>query len=347
MNRYYLSSIGSICVYFCFSFLFLFLMPFSNKASATVICVTGCGPMTTYLSADLSSSNNEVGYSADSSPVIANARTLRYSQAGTAGSLGWYPDNIIPPIGTIHPDWTYVKIDDYISVALLAAAKCGDFYFPFNTFNRNAADCTPHIYAAGDEQPLLPTTYSSRIKVTKKIVNGTYSKNILLGYVGGCQPAGCTTPDFKRAIYISLNIVVPQSCEINTDQVIDIDFGAISAGAFKMAGVAAEGVQSKSKTVGIKCNNIAGNAQMTMRLQADKVSGSIVVSDENNDVGFRVMDSNGIPLLPNNLSSLIPFTLDSNAQHNVTIQVVPASVTGNKPVEGPVTSRAYLRVDFP
>lgn len=69
--------------------------------------------------------------------------------------------------------------------------------------------------------------------------------------------------------------------------------------------------------------------------------------DENNDVGFIVTNDRGTPLIANNLSSVIPFTLDHNARQYVTIQAYPVSVTGNKPAEGPVTSRAYLRVDFP
>lgn len=70
-----------------------------------------------------------------------------------------------------------------------------------------------------------------------------------------------------------------------------------------------------------------------------------MVSD-NPDVGFVVANSNGTPLMPNNLSSKIPFRLDDNAAAHVGIRAWPISVTGNKPVEGPFTARGYLRVDY-
>ncbi|MDL4455014.1 fimbrial protein [Klebsiella michiganensis] len=161
-----------------------------------------------------------------------------------------------------------------------------------------------------------------------------------------CQPYGCRSKQIVlRTVYVNLNITVPQNCVINAGQVVNIDFGNISSGAFKTAGARAEDVNPVTKTIGIQCNNIAAQANLTLRVQADNVSGNAIVSN-NRDVGFVVTDGNNRELTPNNLSSVIPFTLDSSAQANVTIRVYPVSVTGNKPTEGVVTSLAYLRVDF-
>ncbi len=84
---------------------------------------------------------------------------------------------------------------------------------------------------------------------------------------------------------------------------------------------------------------------LTMRVEAEKVSGSTLVSD-NADVGFVIANSNGVPLTPNNLTSKIPFRLDDSAQAQVGIRAWPVSVTGKKPAEGRFTSRGYLRVDY-
>lgn len=108
-----------------------------------------------------------------------------------------------------------------------------------------------------------------------------------------------------------------------------------SAPLFSKAGIGnkPEGISAQSKTIGIKCTNVEANAMLTMRVEAEKVSGSTLVSD-NADVGFVIANSNGVPLTPNNLTSKIPFRLDDSAQAQVGIRAWPVSVTGKKPAEG-------------
>lgn len=328
-------------------FLGLLIMGATGDSVYAISCLSGCGPVTTTISDNMSSSENTVGHEKNSSMVSDPVKTVKYD-SGTAGNWGgWYGEQ---PLGyhSIPSTWQYKKIDDYISIALLQDSACEQRYFPFYGYTRDANTCGNVVYAQGEQVSWSDANWQSRIKVTKKIVNGTYSKKIPIAEWGQCQPFGCTSKNMViRRVDIDLNITVPQSCELNAGQVINIDFGNVSSGAFKNAGAIAEGIQPQSKTVSVKCDNIAGNAQLTLRMQADKTSGNIVVSDENNDVGFRVTNNSGTTLIPNNLSSVIPFTLDSNARQNVIIQAYPVSVTGNKPTEGPVTSRAYLRVDFP
>lgn len=78
-------------------------------------------------------------------------------------------------------------------------------------------------------------------------------------------------------VYLSINIAVHQTCELSVGQVINIDFNNISSSAFKTAGAIALGVQARTKTVSVKCDNMGGNEQLTLRLQADKANGNIVV----------------------------------------------------------------------
>lgn len=322
----------------------LFFM--AGNASA-ITCLSGCNEaITTTISNTLNSDDNEVGKEVNSNQVSTTTFRVRLA-SGTLSDWHVYGDDPVPEPGYSPSSWVYKKIDDYISLALKIETGCFVRYFPSNT---QALDdgCGPATFSEGEEREVGPYTFQSRVRIDKKIVSGTYSKNIYLGSYGRCQPFGCKSKDVVyNRIYVNLSITVPQSCELNAGQVINIDFGNISSGAFKTAGAIAQGVQPKSRDISVKCDNIAGNAQLTLRLQADKTNGNIVVSDENNDVGFRVTNNSGTPLIPNNLSSVIPFTLDSNARQNVTIQAYPVSVTGNKPTEGAVTSRAYLRVDFP
>lgn len=334
-------------------FMFFITFLFSSNVTAAAQCVSGCGDVYTTINSTLSSNENKVGQTRDSTSVGIPQSQIRWTSNERAMQWIAYDGESPPEPGIYHTDWIYKIIDDYISVAISRTSPCvgstGTIYAPFNVliYTGAGSDCRPAEHTAGSVGNLNTQQLRTRIKITKRIIGGTYSKNILVARAGYCQPYLCSSAQFSRNIYLSLNISAPESCEINAGQVINIDFGNISSGAFKVAGQIAQGVQPQSRDISVKCDNIAGNAQLTMRMQADKTNGNVVVSDENNDVGFRLTNKSGVPLIPNNLSSVIPFTLDSNARQNVTIQAYPVSVTGKKPTEGPVTSRAYLRVDFP
>ncbi|CAI1948904.1 fimbrial protein [Serratia fonticola] len=318
-----------------------------NGHAYALSCVSGCGDSTVDISRNLTSDDNVVGMTVNSNNVPRLDISIRHS-AGQEQGWSAYLGGAIPPAGTSYSDWQYTKIDDYISIALSSVGTCGRSFVPSNGLVSNANTCNPEVFDEGQLTNRAEAHYEAKLRIDKKMIGGSYSKRILLVESGRCRPAGCASKQLVTdRIFVNVNITVPQSCKLNAGQVIDIDFGNVSSGAFKSAGAIALGVQPKSRVISVECDNVAGNAQLSLRLQADKTNGNIVVSDENNDVGFRVTNNNGVPLVPNNLSSVIPFALDSNARQNVTIQAYPVSVTGNKPTEGPVTSRAYLRVDFP
>ncbi|MBJ2097930.1 fimbrial protein [Serratia ureilytica] len=252
-----------------------------------------------------------------------------------------------PVAGTSQSTWSYKKIDDYISVALARIDLCrGTVYAPFNIQERTRGNCAILNYTSPTESTNTYRSYQARVRIDKAIVNGTYTKSIQIATDGVCQPFGCENGVVVNRVGFSLNVTVPQTCTLNAGQVINIDFGNLSSGAFTVAGARPEGVNDIVRSIPIECNGIAANTAMTVRLQADNVSGNAVVTNTNSDVGFVVADGNGTALTPNNLSSVIPFSLGSDNQSSVTIRVYPVSVTGNKPAEGPVTSQAYLRVDF-
>lgn len=164
-------------------------------------------------------------------------------------------------------------------------------------------------------------------------------------YVTTSTGDALSTPVYT--ISYSGKVEVPQNCEVNAGQIVEFDFGDIGASLFSKAGAGnkPEGINPQTKTVAIKCTNVAAQAYLTMRVEAEKASGQMMVSN-NPDLGFIVADSSGNPLTPNNLSSTIPFQLDDNAAASVGIRTWPVSVTGNKPTEGPFTARGYLRVDY-
>lgn len=311
-----------------------------------VTCNSGCNnQVNTTITANLTSSENQQGKTLASSNVVSQGATVTFSP-GTVGYWAIYGNEAVPAAGSNPGTWQFYKVDDYISVALKYSFSCGDYYYPFNRAGLLTGDCSVSNHPTTTTQTLQDFQYQSQIRIDKKIVSGTYTKNIFLGTDGMCQPYGCANKSVTlNNIYLNLNITVPQSCVLNAGQVVTVDFGNISSSAFNTAGAKPVGVNAITRSITVQCDNIAASTAMTMRLQANNVSGNAVVSD-NSDVGFIVADSGGNPLTPNSLSSVIPFVLDSSEQANVTIRVYPVSITGNKPSEGTVTSQAYLRVDF-
>lgn len=248
----------------------------------------------------------------------------------------------LPPYGTAPSDWVYQYVDDYLSVAIRLRQICGYIYAPFNRQTWASTTCQ-----ASD---LLSeywdiTTWESSLKITRKMIGGTYRKNILLGTWGGCSGLCSAPTQIYANVYLNYSITVPENCELNAGDIVTVDFGKVPTRAFKTAGAYAEGVNPQVRSIALQCSNVEQQASLTMRVEADNVNGNIVVSDKP-DVGFVVTDSRSKPLTPNLSTSVIPFKMDSSGRADVVIKTYPASVTGQQPTEGPVSSRAYLRVDF-
>ncbi|MBS3874593.1 fimbrial protein [Proteus mirabilis] len=326
--------------------LFTIIAIISNNAVA-VSCVSGCNANEySTLSGQLSKTENKVGVTKDASDItLSNRITLRWN-AGQAQTWATYSNGNIPSANTSNNDWIYSKIDDYISVALRMTNNCRTIYVPYNVPTLSST-CGARTYTENEESVVSVRKYQTRIKIDKAIISGTYVKNIFIGEFGFCQPQNCATKQtIITKLFLNLSMTVPQSCVINSGQVLNIDFDNIPASSFKVAGKKAEGVNTVSRNLSIQCDNIDASADLTMRLQADSVQGNAIVSN-NKSVGFVVANSSGSELTPNDLSSFIPFRLNQNADANVTINVYPVSIDGKTPTEGAVTSSGFLRVDFP
>lgn len=324
------------------------LMAFSTSSFGTMRCVENCPHiLTTSLNRVLGQSENEPGKEFGNGSTTQGPTNQRIIFSNGYHNI-WsvMGDEPVPPANTYNASPQWRKIDDYISIALIARGYVG---WPGQLSYLPAS--SEHYNYDGDgavrDGYFHPSRFEVMVRIDKKIVNGSYSKNILAATQGYCNGRGCRSKEGVTArLYFNLNITAPQTCTLNAGQVINIDFGNLSSGAFTAAGARPEGVNDIVRSIPIECDGIAANTAMTVRLQADKVSGNAVVTNTNNDVGFVVADGNGTALTPNNLSSVIPFSLGSDNKSSVTIRVYPVSVTGNKPAEGPVTSQAYLRVDF-
>ena len=221
-------------------------------------------------------------------------------------------------------------------------SSAGLFYPPRNYIRMGTHPNVPKQQPFG----VMDSKLVFKLKVIRSFINMVPipRQTMFRVYVTTSTGDALSTPVYT--ISYSGKVEVPQNCEVNAGQMSSLIWRywriVVQQGG---AGNRPEGINPQTKTVAIKCTNVAAQAYLTMRVEAEKASGQMMVSD-NPDLGFIVADKTGRPLTPNNLSSTIPFQLDDNAVANVSIRTWPVSVTGNKPTEGPFTARGYLRVDY-
>lgn len=318
----------------------------ANPALAKV-CYNSSGTPTDVfydLSNVFTSSNNQVGQVVTLPEKSGWVGVNATCPAGTTVNYTYRSYVSELPVQSTEAGFQYLKLNDYLLGAMSITDSSAGLFYPPRNYIRMGTH--PNV---SQQKPfgVMDSQLIFRLKVIRPFINMVPipRQTMFTVYVTTSNGDALSTPVYT--ISYSGKVEVPQSCKVNAGQVVEFDFGDIGAALFSKAGAGnrPEGITPQTKTIAIKCTNVAAQAYLSMRLEAEKVSGKTMVSD-NPDLGFIVSDGSGVPLTPNDLASKIPFRLDDNAQANVGIRAWPVSVTGNKPTEGPFTARGYLRVDY-
>ncbi len=318
----------------------------ATSAQATICYNANGTPTDIYydLSNVFTSSNNQVGQVVTLPDKSGWVGVKAICPAGTTVNYTYRSYVTELPVQSVENGYSYLKLNDYLQGAMSITDSAVGLFYPPKNYIRMGTHANVSQQKAFD---VLDSKLIFKLKVTRPFINMVPipRQTMFTVYVTSGNTDALTTPVYT--ISYSGKVEVPQSCEVNAGQVVEFDFGDIGAALFSQAGAGnrPQGVTPQSKTVAIKCTNVAAQAYLSMRLEAEKASGQTMVSD-NPDLGFVVANASGTPLTPNNLSSKIPFQLDDNASASVGIRAWPVSVTGNKPAEGPFTARGYLRVDY-
>lgn len=267
-------------------------------------------------------------------PKHSSGETNNYTQRSYTTTL---------PIIEETDRYKYLEINEYLIGAMkITDSAAGDFYPPQNYVQMGKH---PNV-SKGQPFPVKDSNFTFRLKVIKPFIDFVVipKKTMFQVYVTTGSSDPLTMPVYR--ISYSGMINVPQSCDIGPENTLEIDFGKIAANAFKQAGAGNKptGVNEQTKTLFIQCKNIDVQAALTVRLQAERITGDIIQSD-NPDIGFKMSDINGKVLIPNDINSVIPFRLDDQPVQ-VPIKAWPVSLTGKEPATGPFRSRGYIRVDF-
>lgn len=322
------------------------LLACTSPAMATV-CVNSRG-VATDISYDLTNvfttANNAVGNIVTLSEKSGYVGVSAICPVGTTGYTTKRSYVTALPVRETIDGFQYLTLNDYLEGAMsITDDAAGQFFPPANYVQMGGDANVPVHNAFGVKDSHL----IFRLKVTRRFINmvNIPKQTMFTVYVTTTSADPLTTPVYT--ISYSGQVNVPQTCELNVGQIVEFDFGNINAALFSQAGAGnmPAGVNKQSKTVAIKCTNVESQAYLSLRIEAEKSSGNMMVSD-NPDLGFVIADSNNVPLMPGNIASKINFRLDDNAAALVNITAWPVSVTGNKPSEGPFTARGYLRVDY-
>lgn len=262
---------------------------------------------------------------------------------GSAIPIYMTSEYVSGPIMTI-AGRNYITVNDYLQASVNFAFNGKDIPVPTqNTYYAQTAErCvkTAHIHNP---------TYSLTVRIAKPFVGFSYiDAPVADFYTGDAAGSGKANGAYQR-LHIRGRVVVPQSCNINSDIESVVDFGNIPSYGFKAAGIGnkVNGLPKASMPLTIRCNAyIPTNAPLTLRVQADNVGGPAndIIMSNNPDIGFKMSDSNDNLLIPNNINSKVEF-INSNPA-NIVLKAWPVSATGNQPAPGPFQARGYLRIDF-
>lgn len=313
-------------------------------------CTSNSGTNIYTYTVDFTSTQNTVGYT---TPWQSQTASGTYYIGGGCDDASVYysgqPSSSMTLASTDSDgtNWYNVQDNDYLQVAsqIYIYSRTGTSTYHNVPFVDISNNCN---YSCGNTAAASGSKTNIRLKIKKKFVGSSFIFNEPIAYLYANQGAtglGYGTP----IVTIDLNatMTVPQSCTINAGTIVDFNFGNLSAQSFAETspGDKPSTATTLTKNVGISCNNIAAQSTMTLRIEANNVSGNAIISD-NSDVGFVLANASGNPLTPNNISSVIPFTLDSNDSANITLQSWPVSITGVQPTAGIATAVGYLRVDY-
>ncbi len=218
------------------------------------------------------SANNQVGQVVTLSQKSGWVGVNAVCPSGTTGTTTKRSYVTSFPIVSTENNFKYLKLNDYLNGAMqITDSSAGTFYPPANYIQMGTHPNVP-------KQKPFPVQDSNlvfRLKVTKRFINMVVipKQTMFTVYVTTNSGDALSTPVYT--ISYSGTINVPQTCEINAGTVVQFDFGDIGASLFSQAGAGNRpaSVPAQQKTVAIKCTNVESQAYLSMRIEAEKITG--------------------------------------------------------------------------
>ena len=148
------------------------------------------------------------------------------------------------------------------------------------------------------------------------------------------------------SIYMSGSVTVPQSCNINAGQVINVNFGNIMSNDIKTKGDIANGFTPKVVNMTLACSNISDGVVVSLSFSGEPSDGDpTALKTDNNAIGVRVRDANDNIVPP--VNGRLPVTFDYPSQSGTSsMTLAPMNVTGNAPTVGQFNAVATINAEI-
>jgi type 1 fimbria pilin len=162
----------------------------------------------------------------------------------------------------------------------------------------------------------------------------------------GTKVTGSYGGEPMSSVYMSGSVTVPQSCEINAGQVINVKFGNIMSNDIKDPGEIAKGFTPKVVDMTLACNNISNGVVVSLSFSGEPSGGDpTALKTDNNDIGVRVRDANNNIVPP--VNGNLPVTFDYSSQTGTSsMSLAPMNVTGNAPAIGQFNAVATINAEI-
>ncbi|MFO6296910.1 fimbrial protein [Rahnella selenatireducens] len=147
-------------------------------------------------------------------------------------------------------------------------------------------------------------------------------------------------------VSMSGTVTVPQSCEINAGQVINVDFGNLYPNSFHTKGAKPVGFLDRKVDFTLQCSNISNGVLVSLEFNGTGIaSDSTALKTSNADIAVRITDSAGNTIGVNRGETPVSFDY-LNQRGTSSIKLYPFNTTGNNPQEGTFSGQVTVGVDI-
>ncbi|MDG1644556.1 fimbrial protein [Klebsiella huaxiensis] len=241
----------------------------------------------------------------------------------------------------------YYRLNQYLEIAseLYIAGKLNQFV---PTPVQDASNLNNNSFVCNTGGTLFDTGSRGYISLyfTRPFVGQVTIPPTIILNVYGTRRAGSYSSIPMTQITMSGSVTVPQSCEINTGQPINVDFGDIAANNFKTANQMPTGFTPHTVNMTVACTNISAGVKISLSFQGTQDShDNTALVTTNSDIAVRIENITGVKIPV--ISGLLPVNLNYSTQTgNTTMKIYPINTTGNLPDGGGFTATATIQAEI-
>lgn len=178
--------------------------------------------------------------------------------------------------------------------------------------------------------------FVGQMKIPPTIISRLYASTAY-GFYG---------PNPMSTVTMSGTVTVPQSCNINEGDVINVDFGKIDGNRFITKGQPPSGLAKKRVDFAIKCSNISNGVAVSLEFNGTTdANDSTAVKTDNSDIAIRLADTSNNTISPQGGEIPVNFNY-ANQTGTSAMQLYPINTTGNVPATGKFNSQVNVTVDI-